>query len=123
MSPKVGYNVDSFGHPATLPDVLAAHGYAGYVFHRPGAHQVELPAQTFRWRGASGGEVIGFRISPAYVTFSDDLYGQIMLSIEGGGPRTRTHDVLLRGWQPRRRTDQGQHRVHPREAKAFPVQS
>jgi alpha-mannosidase len=86
VSPKVGYNVDSFGHPATLPDVLAAHGYAGYVFHRPGAHQVELPAQTFRWRGASGGEVVGFRISPAYVTFSDDLYGQIMLSIEAADP-------------------------------------
>jgi alpha-mannosidase len=86
VSPNVGYNVDSFGHPATLPDVLAAHGYEGYVFHRPGAHQVELPAQTFRWRGASGGEVIGFRISPAYVTFSDDLYGQIMLSIEAADP-------------------------------------
>ena len=86
VSPRVGYNVDSFGHPATLPDVLASHGYVGYVFHRPGAHQVELPAQTFRWRGAGGGEVVGFRISPAYVTFSDDLYGQIMLSIEAADP-------------------------------------
>lgn len=86
VSPKVGYNVDSFGHPATLPDVLARHGYVGYVFHRPGAHQVELPAQTFRWRGVGGGEVIGFRIAPAYVTFADDLYGQIMLSIEAADP-------------------------------------
>jgi alpha-mannosidase len=86
VSPKVGYNVDSFGHPVTLPDVLASHDYAGYVFHRPGPHQVELPAQTFRWRGAGGGEVIGFRIFPAYVTFSDDLYGQIMLSIEAANP-------------------------------------
>ena len=86
VSPKVGYNVDSFGHPATMPDVLASHGYIGYVFHRPGAHQVELPAQTFRWRGTNGGEVIGFQISPAYVTFSDDLYGQIMLSIEAANP-------------------------------------
>jgi alpha-mannosidase len=86
VSPKVGYNVDSFGHPATLPDVLASHGYTGYVFHRPGAHQVKLPAQTFRWRGAGGGEVVGYRISPAYVTFSDDLYGQIMLSIEAADP-------------------------------------
>ena len=87
VSPKVGYNVDSFGHPATLPDVLADHGYVGYVFHRPGAHQVELPAQTFRWQGSGGEEVIGFRISPAYVTFSDDLYGQIMLSIEAADPQ------------------------------------
>jgi alpha-mannosidase len=86
VNPKVGYNVDSFGHPATMPDVLASHEYIGYVFHRPGAHQVELPSQTFRWRGANGGEVIGFRISPAYVTFSDDLYGQIMLSIEAANP-------------------------------------
>jgi alpha-mannosidase len=86
VSSKVGYNVDSFGHPATLPDVLASHGYVGYVFHRPGPHQVELPAQTFRWRGAGGGEVMGFRISPVYVTFSDDLYGQIMLSIEAADP-------------------------------------
>jgi alpha-mannosidase len=86
VSPKVGYNVDSFGHPATMPDVLVSHGYEGYVFHRPGPHQVELPAQTFRWRGADGGEVMGFRISPAYVTFSDDLYGQIMLSIEAANP-------------------------------------
>ena len=49
---------------------------------------MELPGQTFRWRGAGGGEVIGFRISPAYVTFSDDLYGQIMLSIEAANPNS-----------------------------------
>src|SRR5215204_434629 len=63
VSPRVGYNIDSFGHPATLPDILAEHGYEGYVFHRPAAHQVELPAQTFRWRGSGGGEVMAFRIS------------------------------------------------------------
>ena len=80
--PRVGYNVDSFGHPATLPDILAAQDYIGYVFHRPGRHQVSLPAQTFRWRGSGAGDVIGFRIVPAYVTRSDDLYGQIMLAIE-----------------------------------------
>ncbi len=86
VSPKVGYNVDSFGHPATLPDILADLGYEGYVFHRPAAHQVGLPAQTFRWRGSGGGEVIGFRISPAYVTRTDDLYGQISIAIEAADP-------------------------------------
>ena len=84
--PNVGYNVDSFGHTATLPDILAEYGYVGYVFHRPGAHQVELPTQTFRWRGPRGGEVIGFRITPAYTTRTDDLYGQIMLAIEAANP-------------------------------------
>lgn len=85
-SPRVGYNVDSFGHPATLPDILEARGYEGYVFHRPAAHQVELPAQTFRWRGSGGGEVVGFRIAPAYVTRTDDLYGQITISLEAADP-------------------------------------
>ncbi|CAN5869496.1 hypothetical protein BH24DEI2_BH24DEI2_06750 [soil metagenome] len=82
VKPTVGYNVDSFGHPATLPDIYAEYGYEGYVFHRPNAQQQVLPAQTFRWRGVAGGELVGFRISPAYVTRSDDLYGQIMLSVE-----------------------------------------
>ena len=86
VRPKVGYNVDSFGHPATLPDILADYGYEGYVFHRPAAHQVELPAQAFRWRGSGGGEVIGFRISPAYVTRTDDLYGQIRLALDAADP-------------------------------------
>ena len=87
VRPVVAYNVDTFGHPATLPDILAAHAYGGYVFHRPGTHQVPLPAQTFRWRGSAGGEVIGFRITPAYVTRSDDLYGQIMLAVEATDER------------------------------------
>lgn len=82
VRPNIGYNVDTFGHPATLPDILANHGYLGYVFHRPSPEQVELPGQSFRWRGPGGGEVLGFRITPAYVTRTDDLYGQIMLSAE-----------------------------------------
>lgn len=82
VTPDVGYNVDSFGHPATLPDLLAAEGYIGYVFHRPQAHQVKLPAATFRWRGVNGGEVLAFRIPGAYTTRADDLYGQIMLALD-----------------------------------------
>lgn len=82
VGPRVGYNVDTFGHPGSLPDILAAHDYTGYVFHRPAPHQLKLPAQSFRWRGIGGGEVIGFRIVPCYVTRSDDLYGQIMLTLE-----------------------------------------
>jgi alpha-mannosidase len=86
IRPTVGYNVDTFGHPATLPDLLQDMGYRGYVFHRPNQSQVSLPAQTFRWRGSGGGEVIGFRIAPAYVTRSDDLHGQIDLSVKAADP-------------------------------------
>jgi len=48
----VAFNVDSFGHPATLPDILASEGYTGYVIHRPNEAQVSLPAAAFRWRGS-----------------------------------------------------------------------
>ena len=78
IRPKIAFNVDTFGHPATLPDILSCAGYSGYVFHRPNQEQMTLPAQTFRWRGSAGGEVIAFRIAPSYVTRSDTIYGQIM---------------------------------------------
>jgi alpha-mannosidase len=96
LKPTVGYNVDTFGHPGTLPDVLSNSGYEGYVFHRPGAHQVELPAQTFRWRGTGGGEILGFRIVPNYVTQADDLYGQIMLSVDAADPEL-SHTMCFYG--------------------------
>lgn len=86
ISPKIGYNVDTFGHPATLPDLLDEFGYRGYVFHRPNESQVKLPAQTFRWRGTGGAEIIGYRIAPAYVTRSDELHGQIDLSVKATDP-------------------------------------
>lgn len=86
VEPTVACNVDSFGHPATLPDILASEGYEAYVFHRPHESQVSLPAATFRWRGSGGAEVIGFRIAPVYVTRTDDLWGQITVAIETADP-------------------------------------
>ncbi len=86
VRPTIGYNVDSFGHVATLPDILAAHSYTGYVFRRPEPHQVELPANTFVWRGVNGGEVVAFRIIPGYVANFTDLYGQVMLAVENTDP-------------------------------------
>jgi alpha-mannosidase len=112
ISPNVGYNVDSFGHPATLPDLLSDEGYLGYVFHRPNQQQTAVPAATFRWRGQRG-EVLAFRIPAPYVTRSDDLYGQIMLSLDaadaelghimcfygvgnhGGGPTKENIEYIL----------------------------
>lgn len=84
--PTIGYNVDSFGHTARLPDILADHGYTGYIFRRPEQHQVALPANTFVWQGVDGGEVIAFRIEPGYVANFADLTGQVELAIEATDP-------------------------------------
>jgi alpha-mannosidase len=86
IAPTVAYNVDSFGHTATLPDILTAHGYDAYVFRRPEQHQVALPANTFVWRGVGGGEVVAFRINPAYVANFTDLSGQVEIAVESADP-------------------------------------
>ena len=69
LFPKIGYNVDSFGHTAALPDILSAHGQQNYVMMRPMAHETKLPANIFKWRGRPGGKTVNtFRISHGYAT-------------------------------------------------------
>ena len=62
IAPGVGYNVDSFGHTATLPDILARHGYtptssAGPSSTRwrcpPTPSSGRAPAAARWWRSAS----------------------------------------------------------------------
>lgn len=66
---RIGYNVDSFGHAATLPGLMRAAGQDSYVMMRPQEHEMKLPARLFRWRGFDGGpEVTTFRIAGAYCT-------------------------------------------------------
>ncbi len=67
--PRVGYNVDSFGHAATLPAKMWAAGQDRYVFMRPMEHEMETPARIFRWRGYEDGpEMVAFRIAQQYAT-------------------------------------------------------
>lgn len=87
VRPKVAYNVDSFGHTASLPDILASHGYTSYVFRRPEQHQTALPANTFVWRGTGGAEVVAFRIEPGYVANFADLSGQVEIAVEAADPQ------------------------------------
>ncbi len=63
---NTGFNVDSFGHAATLPSLLAEAGYTGYVMMRPGPHEMELPGHLFKWRGPDGREVLTWRIPKSY---------------------------------------------------------
>ena len=50
---KVGYNVDSFGHNAGLPQILNQSGMKYYVMMRPGEHEKHLPT-VFWWEGPDG---------------------------------------------------------------------
>ncbi|MCK5327058.1 MAG: alpha-mannosidase [Candidatus Latescibacteria bacterium] len=70
---RTAYCVDSFGHAATLPSLLAGCGFTSYVMMRPSQNEKPLPSNLFRWQGPDGAEVLVFRIPGAYTTSQDDF--------------------------------------------------
>lgn len=69
----VGYNVDSFGHNAGLPQILSKAGIKYYVFMRPEPHEKELPQPVFWWEGADGSRVLAHRLRGPYCTGCAEL--------------------------------------------------
>lgn len=69
----VGYNVDSFGHAATLPQILSKSGMDSYVFMRPHPHEQSLPSRLFWWESEDGSRVLTYRIPYEYCTSPRDL--------------------------------------------------
>ena len=91
----VGGNPDSFGHAATLPQLLAGCGLSGYFFQRPEQHEADLPGTVFAWRAPDGSEVVALRL-PRYNSEAHELHGHLRECLAGeanspGGPS----DVLL----------------------------
>ena len=66
LTATVGYNVDSFGHAGTLPQILRKMGIDSYVFMRPGPHEMDLPGPIFWWESSDGSQVLIYRIPYAY---------------------------------------------------------
>jgi alpha-mannosidase len=108
--PTIGFNVDSFGHAATLPKLMRDAGQSSYVMMRPKEHEKLLPARIFRWRGREDEEdVTVFRIARSYCE-SGDRPGRVLASMtalpegitdtmvfigvgdHGGGPSQRLID-------------------------------
>ncbi len=66
---KTGYNVDSFGHNAMLPQLLRKGGMDFYVFQRPGVHENDqIPENLFWWDSADGSRVLTYHIPDGYGT-------------------------------------------------------
>jgi alpha-mannosidase len=67
LSPRCGFNPDSFGHCAILPEVLREHGQDRYVFMRPMENEKRLPGRLFTWRSRPGGAAVtAFHIASTY---------------------------------------------------------
>jgi len=70
---RVGYNVDTFGHPWTLTQLLHGLGQKYYVFFRPGPHEKALPSGLFWWEGPDGTRTLTSRPVGHYNTGPDDI--------------------------------------------------
>lgn len=60
------FNIDSFGHPATIPQILAGCGIKNYAFVRPDEKAFHLPLPYFIWRGTDGSELTAARSANSY---------------------------------------------------------
>lgn len=58
LSPRCGFNPDSFGHCAKLPEIMRDLGQDRYVFMRPQEHEMALPARLFRWSSRPRGPAV-----------------------------------------------------------------
>ena len=62
ITARTGYNVDSFGHNASMPKILRGGGMSRYVFMRPDENEHPLGFDNFIWRADDGSEVEASRI-------------------------------------------------------------
>lgn len=58
------FNIDSFGHPPTLPQILDKCRIKNYVFCRPEERHIKLDAPFFKWKSKDGSEVFTYRDAP-----------------------------------------------------------
>ena len=66
VTAKIGYNVDSFGHNASLPQILKMSGMEGYVFMRPMPEEQGRDETVFLWESADGTRIPAYRIPHFY---------------------------------------------------------
>jgi alpha-mannosidase len=72
----IGWNVDTFGHCGTLPQILAKSGFRYYIFFRPGNHEKALPG-LFWWQAADGSRVLACKPPAGYASRPGDLTDNI----------------------------------------------
>jgi alpha-mannosidase len=73
ITATVGANLDSFGHNASIPQILAKSGCDSYVFLRPQQREKELESPVFWWESPDGSRVLAYRIPHEYCAPKDDI--------------------------------------------------
>ncbi|MBR0458562.1 MAG: hypothetical protein IJJ26_04955 [Victivallales bacterium] len=111
-----GYNVDSFGHGAYLPQFYSEAGFQNYIMMRPGPHEKTLPREVFQWRSPNNFQILTARIPVAYncgiynieqrlngiLELADRNLGHTLffcgLGDHGAGPTRLEIEYLLQHW-------------------------
>ncbi|MBE6590177.1 MAG: alpha-mannosidase [Ruminococcaceae bacterium] len=65
ITAKTGYNVDSFGHNASLPKILRGGGMKNYVYTRPDPSEKSQDFDLFTWMSDDNSQVTAYR-SPEF---------------------------------------------------------
>jgi alpha-mannosidase len=77
-----GANLDSFGHNASLPQILRRSGLDSYVFLRPKPDEnPRVPGPLFHWESSDGSRVLAYRIPHEYCAPRDDLGDHVARSL------------------------------------------
>lgn len=115
-----GWQADSFGHSAGLPEILAAGGLTSFFFSRPQGNILDLPEPAFWWEGDAGARILAYRLlSGSYQNERFDIMKLLDRTLEsllagrlghaacfyglgnhGGGP-SRRHLRAIRAWAGR----------------------
>ena len=66
VEPETAVNLDPFGHSRGLVQILKKSGYTAYLFCRPDAEALDLPADDFVWVGYDGSEIMAHRAPEHY---------------------------------------------------------
>ena len=70
---RTGYNVDSFGHNAMMPQLLRQGGMCAYVMMRPETREnPNAPEDLFWWDSSDGSRVLTYRITGSYTASGKD---------------------------------------------------
>ncbi|HZP73158.1 MAG TPA: glycoside hydrolase family 38 C-terminal domain-containing protein [Gaiellaceae bacterium] len=82
ITATTGANLDSFGHNASLPQILRRQGMDSYVFLRPKPEEnATVPGPLFRWEAADGSSVTAYRIPHEYCAPREDLGDHVERSL------------------------------------------
>ncbi len=95
VEPGTAINFDPFGHTRGLVQILKKTGYTSYLFCRPDAAWLNLPADDFIWVGYDGSQLLAHRAGTHYNSEKGKASEKVEMWIENN--QDRNHGLLLWG--------------------------